>query len=305
MYKNIHVVINPASGKPEPILTILNQVLTPAGIAWDNSVTQQPGDCTRLVVEALERGVDLVAVYGGDGTVMEAANGMIGSDTPLLLLPGGTGNIFSIELGIPQDLTQAVELAVNPQTVTRAVDVGQCGERYFLLRVGIGFVAEQINLTSRELRDRFGKLAYFIAALQAMPTVESAQYRIEIDGEELDFEGTVCMIENAGNIGVPNTSLVPDIRVDDGLLDLIVLRGIDLQTALQAISSITGGDKELENLDHSQGRRFTIHSDPPQKVVVDGEPHGETPVSVEVYPAAVNVLVPPQEGTPEEGTPNH
>jgi diacylglycerol kinase family enzyme len=176
------------------------------------------------------------------------------------------------------------------------VDVGQCGERYFLLRVGIGFSAEQINLTSRELRDKFGKLAYFIAALQAMPKAESAQYHIQVDGEEMTFEGATCLVENAGNIGVAGTSLVPDIRVDDGLLDLVVLRGVDLQTALQALSSIRGQEKELENLDHRQGREFVIHSDPPQSVVVDGESWGKTPCSVKVHAGAIQVLVPPEEG---------
>jgi diacylglycerol kinase family enzyme len=106
MYKNIHVVINPASGKAEPILSILNQVLHPHDIAWYNSVTHEAGDCTGLVREALERKVDLVAVYGGDGTVMEAANGLMGSEIPLLVLPGGTGNVFSIEIGIPRTWLQ-------------------------------------------------------------------------------------------------------------------------------------------------------------------------------------------------------
>jgi diacylglycerol kinase (ATP) len=304
MYENIHVVINPAAGKSEPVLSILNQVLKPAGITWDNSVTQQAGDCTRLVREAIDRGVDLIAVYGGDGTIMEAANGLIGSDTPLLVLPGGTGNVFSIELGIPQDLQAAAELLLDPQARTRSIDVGRCGERYFLLRVGIGFVAEQIKLTSRELRDRYGKLAYFIAALQAVPGAESAQYCIQVDGEDMDFEGAMCLIENAGNIGFANTSLVPEIRIDDGLLDLIVLRGIDLETGLAALSSITGRETQLENLDHRQARELTIQADPPQKVVVDGEPFGETPCSVQIHPAAIQVLSTPQEETPSEETPS-
>jgi diacylglycerol kinase (ATP) len=304
MYENIHVVINPAAGKSEPVLSILNQVLKPAGITWDNSITQQAGDCTRLVREAIDRGVDLIAVYGGDGTIMEAANGLIGSEIPLLVLPGGTGNVFSIELGIPQDLQAAIELLLDPQARIRAIDVGRCGERYFLLRVGIGFVAEQINLTSRELRDRYGKLAYFIAALQAVPSAAAAQYHIQVDGEDMDFEGTMCLIENAGNIGISNTSLVPDVSIDDGLLDLIVLRGIDLETALSALSSVTGRETRFENLDHRQGRELTIQADPPQKVVVDGEPFGETPCSIHIHPAAIQVLSTPQEETPSEETPS-
>lgn len=292
MFKNIHVVINPASGQPEPVLHTLNQVFLPEGIDWDNSVTQEAGDATHQVVEAVEGGVDLVAVYGGDGTVMEAANGLIGSEVPMLVLPGGTGNVFSIEIGIPQDLRAAVELAINPESEIRPVDVGKCGKRHFLLRVGIGFVAEQVQLTSRELRDRYGKLAYFIAAMHALPTLEPARYNFEVDGEQLEYEGAMCLVENAGNIGLPDTSLVPDIHVDDGKLDLVVLRGIDIQTALSALSSITGGEPQFEHLAHRQGCEFSIRSDPPQKVVVDGEPYGETPCHIQVDPGAISVLVP-------------
>lgn len=295
MYDNIHVVINPAAGKPEPVLAILNQILNPAGITWDNSVTKQAGDGTRFVREAVDRGVDLIAVYGGDGTIMEAVNGLIGSDTPLLVLPGGTGNVFSIELGIPQDLQTAIQLVLDPKIDQHSIDVGRCGERYFLLRVGIGFVAEQINLTSREMRDRYGRLAYFMAALQAMPSAESAKYHIQVDGKDMDFEGAMCLIENAGNIGVPGTSLVPDVCIDDGLLDLVVLRGIDLETAISALSSITGRETQFDNLDHHQGREFFVQADPPQMVVVDGEPCGETPVDVQIHPAAVRVLSSRQE----------
>lgn len=298
MYKNIHVLINPASGQPEPVLHTLNQVFQPEGIYWDNSITHEAGDAARLAAEAVDRGVDLVAVYGGDGTVMEAANGLIGSEVPMLVLPGGTGNIFSTELGIPQELRVAAELVVSPNSRRRMIDVGKCRERFFLLRVGVGFVAEQVHLTSRELRDRYGKLAYFIAAIQALPTLKSALYHFEVDGEQIEYEGAMCMVENAGNIGLPGTSLVPDTRIDDGLLDLVVLRGVDIQTALSALTSITGGDPQFEHLAHLQGRQFTIHSDPPQKVIIDGEPHGETPCSIQVHPSALAALVPADAGTP-------
>ena len=89
-YKKVHVIINPAAGHDEPILNVLNHVFHPAGVEWDNSLTHQSGDATRLAAEAAASGVDLVAAYGGDGTQMEVANGLMGTGVPQAILPGGT-----------------------------------------------------------------------------------------------------------------------------------------------------------------------------------------------------------------------
>ncbi len=108
--KYIHVVINPASGQPEPVLSTLNSVFYPAGIKWDVSITAASGDAKRFAEEAVARGADLVAAYGGDGTQMEVAQGLRGSDVPMVILPGGTANLLSVELGIPKELAQAAQL---------------------------------------------------------------------------------------------------------------------------------------------------------------------------------------------------
>ena len=81
-YPKVHVIINPAAGQDEPILNVLNDVFHPAGVAWEISLTHKSGDATRLAAEAAAAGVDLVAAYGGDGTQMEVANGLLGTGVP-------------------------------------------------------------------------------------------------------------------------------------------------------------------------------------------------------------------------------
>lgn len=302
MGSQIHVVVNPAAGQPEPVLHALNQVFQGAGAEWTVSVTHEPGDATRQTREAVERGARVVAAYGGDGTVMEVANGLLGSDVPLAILPGGTGNVLSIELGIPQELERAAGLACREGAEVRRVDVGQCGERYFLLRLGVGFSAEQINLTSRELRDRYGRLAYFIAGLQALPQAEAVRYRFTLDGQEVEVEGATCLVSNAGSIGVPGLALMPDIQIDDGLLDVVVLEAVNLQALPSLAASVAGLSLDLEGLHHWQAREIVVDSDPAQSVVVDGEPWGETPCPVKVLPGAVAVLAPPPGNDQPEAT---
>src|SRR5436853_1739431 len=110
MIKRIHVVINPVSGQERPILGTMNKAFHQADIDWEVKVTKKAGDAQRYAQEAVKAGVDAVAVYGGDGTVMEVASGLVGTDMPLAIFPGGTANVMSIELGIPSDLAQACAL---------------------------------------------------------------------------------------------------------------------------------------------------------------------------------------------------
>ena len=108
--KTIHIIINPASGRTEPILSIINSAMKEAGIHWDISVTKEKGDGLQLAKAAVKQGADVVCVYGGDGTVMEVMSGLMGSEVPLAILPGGSANIMASELNIPQDLKEACKL---------------------------------------------------------------------------------------------------------------------------------------------------------------------------------------------------
>lgn len=292
MTKQIQVIVNPAAGQPEPVLHVLNKVFQETGVAWQVAVTQKEGDGTRLAEEAAGRGVDVVAAYGGDGTIMEVVNGLMGTDVTLGILPGGTGNVLSMELQIPQKLEDAAQLIAEAEPDVRRLDVGKCGERYFLLRLSTGFNARQIGMTTRELRDQYGRLAYLIAGLQALPSAEPVRFRFTLDGEEIDFEAMTCIVANAGSIGIPGLSLASEIRVDDGKLDLLAIRNFDLQALSSLAASIAALPPEAADLNHWQAHQITIDSDPVQPVVADGEDVGETPVTMEAIPEAIAVIVP-------------
>ena len=131
MVKKVHVVVNPASGQPQPILNQINDVFYPAGVEWSVSITLKSGDATRFAKQAIAEGADVVCSYGGDGTVMEVAQAVQGGDTPMAILPGGTANLMSVELGIPKDLTKAAQIVIDPHSVVRRVDMGQTGDQVF------------------------------------------------------------------------------------------------------------------------------------------------------------------------------
>jgi diacylglycerol kinase (ATP) len=292
--KRIYVIINPAAGKQQAVLHTINQVFRAARVKWDVSVTQAAGDALHYAREAVSSGFDLVAAYGGDGTIMEVAAGLIGSDVPLAILPGGTANVMAIELEVPRELELACELAAGGSGLIRQVDMGQSGDHYFLLRMGIGLEAEMVEGADRDLKDRLGYLAYGLSALQALRQPSVARYHLSLDGSHVESEGITCIITNAGSLGQPGLSLSPRIDVSDGLLDVLVLRQADLGSLLSVAASVLDGIGEAEPVQHWQARELTVDTDPPQSVQGDGEPWGKTPVSITVVPRAVGIVTPPE-----------
>ena len=291
----IHVVINPVAGKGQPVLKVLNAALQVAGVEWEVFVTKSSGDCHNFVKEAVKTGVDQVIVYGGDGTVMEAASALIGTDIPLAIIPGGTGNVVSAELRIPVNLVKACALAVDPGAQVKQVDLGRIGEEHtFLLRAGVGMEAAMVEGANRELKDRVGSLAYAISGLQALSDPPVARYRLELDGKEVVVEGLTCIVANSGNVGVPGIHLAPNIDISDGLLDVIVVRSADLPGLASLLASVVGGMDNLENLPHWQAKEIKVESDPVRTVQVDGEILGQTPFTVRVIPHAVKMIIPKQ-----------
>jgi YegS/Rv2252/BmrU family lipid kinase len=290
-YKKIHVIINPASGHDEPILNVLNNVFHPAGVEWEVSITHKFGDAARFAKEAALRGVDLVAGYGGDGTQMEVANGLLGSGVPQAILPGGTGNAMAHDLKVPINLKEAAELIVSSPK-RRAIDLAQIGDKVFMLRLYAGISAEQA--ASREAKDKLGQLAYIQASLKFIKNINPTQYRATVDGEVIEGKALICFILNAGSIGgVLGIDLPPvgDVSVSDGYLDLYaVTKGIQ---PLRAISHhLFGSGESQAGVYHWRGKEITLEADPSQDVWIDGEIDGQTPFTTRVLPQALEIVVP-------------
>lgn len=291
MARRIQVIINPGSGQPKPILHTLNQVFRSAGVKWNVSLTEQSGDAEKFARDAVQKGVDVVAAFGGDGTVMEVARGVMDSDVPMAILPGGTANLMSVELGIPKDLQQAAELAADGNNPIRGVDVGKMGETLFLLRVGMGVAAEKVEIADREMKDKYGIMAYSIAALKAMKDATQVSYRFHLDGDEIEAEGITCLVDNAGNFGVSGFKASKKISVFDGLLDVLLVRDRSFQSFIGIGKGVATSTPDQDTVFHWQAREIEISTDSPQSVQVDGEVGWETPVSIKVIPQAVQVLV--------------
>ena len=291
-YPNVHVIINPAAGQNEPILNILNDVFHPAGVNWDVSLTHQSGDATRLAEDAAALGVDLVVAYGGDGTQMEVANGLLGTGVPQAILPGGTGNAMAHELKVPINTRQAAELIVS-SSKRRAVDLAKIGDQIFMLRAYCGLSADQA--ASREQKDRYGQLAYVQAGLKFIRNVPETHYRAKVDGEVIEGEALIVFILNAGSIGGVMGIEIPevgDVNVSDGYLDLYAItRGLKPFRAISKYLLHRQNDANV-GVYTWKGKQITIEAATEQDVWVDGELGGKTPFTVTAMPQALEIVVP-------------
>ena len=306
--RKIHLIANPGAGQTGLNLKQLNTIFSEADVDWELSLTRQAGDARRLAAAAAQNGADVVAIFGGDGSVAEAAAGLLGVTTPLAIVPGGTANVLSVELGIPLDIDAALRLAADPTAAVRSMDMASVNEQYFCLRVGIGFEAEMVEGAGRAAKDKFGVFAYLFSALQKLSAPVVSRYRLVVDGQTVETEGVACFIANSGSLGQPGMSLAAGIDVADGKLDVVVIPQANFATLTELISTIWGR-KELHPEDLSspytelgaqvgralqywQAGEVSVAADPPQRVQADGELLGNVAVTCRVLPGALQVLVP-------------
>lgn len=295
--KNICIIINPAAGIGESILPVINASMKEAGIKWEALITHQAGDAIQFAKAAVKEGIDALAVYGGDGTLREAISGLIGSEIPLVILPGGSANVMATELGIPSDLKEACMLLSHGPLETKTIDVGQFDKRYFIVGISFGFEADVVKGADRETKNKMGIFAYLLSAVAALKITKKAVYHLKIDGQEHEVQGLICLITNTGNLGFSNISFDKQIDVSDGFLDVVVVRKANLSLFKLIVVTLLKRERpdNLKLVKHWQGKDISVSSSPKQTVQCDGEILKKIPLHIKIIPGAIKVLVPKKE----------
>lgn len=291
----IQVLINPAAGVDRPILGLLNTEFGDTGIEWDVRITHKAGDASKFAREAVEAGYDMVAAHGGDGTVMEVARSLHGTDVPMAIFPGGTGNAMAAELGIAYDLSTAISFVARGEYELRTIDIAEANNEYkFLLRTAIGFEADMVNNTTQELKNRFGLLAYMFTALNQLRELQLTSYKINVDGKEYIVEGVSAMIANSSNVALGGMTFSQKVNVSDRMLDLIVFTNANLNTLINVTTTIAAGADatELAEILHWQGREISIEPLPSQTITVDGDMIDASKVTARILHGGVRIAVP-------------
>lgn len=290
-YKKVEVVINPAAGRPEPILNILNRVFRENGVSWDVSITQKFGDAAEAAYRAVAKGVDVVAAYGGDGTQMEVANGLIETGVAMMILPGGTNNVLAQEFDVPLQLEAAVRQMF--ERVPKTTDVVRSNNRNFVLRAEMGLTATMNEMTTRELKDQFGTLAYGVSSIRSLFNMHRSVYKLTIDDEVSEVEGVSCIIANTSKLGSGNLRFSHKVSPHDGVIDVFVFNA-EMRSLLTAAMSILDLDvSQTEHLIHRRGRHVKIETLDEHSIWADGENFGLLPAEFQVLPGVLELLLLP------------
>jgi YegS/Rv2252/BmrU family lipid kinase len=264
---------------------------------WDVEVvgTTRPGHAGDLAREGLADGATAVAVYGGDGTVLQAASGLAGTGVPLAILPGGTGNQLARNLGIPRDPAAAVRVMLAG--AHRAVDIGRWTPdrgpaQVFGVACGAGYDAEIMVSTTRGMKRWLKTGAYLLQSLRSLRHLIPMPYRVTVDGVVTEGEAATVLVANCARIFPPYFPLRPSVRLDDGLLDVVALTADGLLEALRVLRQLARDRPDPRKVRHIQGRVIRLETTPPRAAQHDGEDGGVTPFTAEVLPGALEVFTP-------------
>jgi YegS/Rv2252/BmrU family lipid kinase len=293
------LIVNPISGNGND-LKKTGQVLrffTRRGHHLDIRLSEHSGHAETIAREACGLDYDVIIGAGGDGTINEVVNGMIGSQKKLAIIPWGTGNVFAGEMGFPRRLSRICRMILHGNTMK--IDIGRIRDHHFLLMVGIGIDAYSLRmLDGQGLKQRLGRFAYLLAALRAVVRYRFPQIEVTLD-DGRRIHGGFVLVANTSHYG--NVfSFTPRARPNDGFLDVFVYRERNaLATVLLAIRTLftlRGAAKlQSELLTRHRTYRCTglkIEANEPAYCQVDGDYHGQLPVEISLVKAALNIILP-------------
>ncbi|WP_255414979.1 diacylglycerol kinase [Cohnella sp. AR92] len=288
------LIYNPTSGREEMRrrLSYVLQRLERGGIETSTHATEAEGDATRATIEAIERGYDMIIAAGGDGTLNEVVNGISGQERrpPIGVLPMGTTNDFARANGIPKRWQDAVDLIVRRHT--RPVDVGVANGKYFLYMAGGGFLTDLSYEVPSKMKTMIGQFAYYVKGFEKIVNFRPTSLRISAEGVgTFDGEYMLFFVANSQSIA-GFERLAPHAKIDDGLLDVILVKKCNLAEMIRIASlAVKGEHLNDSHIVHFQTSQLTVTADDRVQLNLDGEFGGTLPLELSVLPSHISVVV--------------
>jgi len=286
--RRVQLVLNgKAAGNDALRIAIVGQ--REVGHRIEVRVTWEKGDAQRFASEASE--VDLLIAAGGDGTLNEVVHGLmdLSMDTrPVLgVVPLGTANDFATGCGIPREPETALALCLEGEAVP--IDVGKANEHWFLNAASVGFGAEITATTSPELKRLLGQAAYTVMGAILAMNVHHYHGRLILPDREITGSGPVAIVGNGRQTG-GGFQVAPRAFIDDGLLDVLVVRNIPATAALTAARELQQLSPDGEYVSYWQTPWAEVHSEEAIPVNLDGEPVRFSSVRYEAVPKAIRLI---------------
>ncbi|HBH12715.1 MAG TPA: hypothetical protein DDX29_06350 [Clostridiales bacterium] len=291
-YKNAHLFYNSDSGQSkkgrqlEPIRVHFEQHSIPVKI----TKFPVPGEDIKTIVDQISvEDTDLFIAAGGDGTISLIGNKLIGTDIPLAILPLGTGNLLAQELKIPLNLEKALSLITTDQSKTILMDTMKLEDRSCLLNVSVGVTPKVMKKTPAKEKQRYGVFAYIVHFVQQFLGLKLNRYFVEYDGKNITFRASEVLITNGQSMGVENLKWSDKITINDGRLDLFIIRATNFMDVIRLVFSIFQKKSEQNNMmKYIQFSDYCrIETQTPIPTQADGDTIGETPVEIRIKPKSL------------------
>ncbi len=291
--KNIVFIVNPKAGitpKSKVIIELLAGNLLPSSRFISEVIfTERVGHATELATNAVEKGADLIIASGGDGTVNEVACALVNTGIPMGILPAGSGNGLARCLGISMSYALALRTIIRGNT--KMMDVAYVNDMLYTSIAGIGFdafVAQKFAESSIR-----GMISYMQIVLQEFSAYKSITYKLKIDGVSVERHALMIIFANSNQFGF-NTRIAPDAKVDDGFLDVCVVKKMPVSQLLNVgFHMMKGTMDKTPYVEYFRGQNITIDNGSELVMNIDGEPKPiKTPIHISIKPLALCVIVP-------------
>jgi YegS/Rv2252/BmrU family lipid kinase len=280
-------------------MKVASKALSHAG--WQLQVvrTELPGQAEAAAAEAVRQRQQAVVVVGGDGTINEVVNALAGHQVPLGIIPAGTGNVLARQMRLPYDPLKACRILLSSHP--DKADLGRvlfpggnqtCTSRYFLSMAGIGFDAQIVQAVTDAAKARLGPWAYVLSLLREARRPKVSHLTIRVDGEEIQADAWLLVVANGASYAW-RLSICPQAKMDDGLLDMsLFLRSGSAPYIQQLLGTLLTARPFKPGMPCRRFQHLEVDADPPLLVQLDGDLRATTPVTVDVAPQALRILMP-------------
>lgn len=293
--KRARIIYNPTSGR-EAFKKHLPGVLEKfeiAGYEASCHATTCEGDAAEAAKIAVERGYDVVVAVGGDGTLNEVVSGVSQYEVrpKIGLIPMGTTNDFARAVNIPRKIDEAVDIILKGDSIP--VDVGILNdERYFINIAAGGRITELTYEVPSKLKTRLGQLAYYLKAIEMIPSIKATHMRIEFDDEVFEGEAMMFLCGLTNSVG-GFEKLAPDASINDGSFTLLILKKCSIAEFVRLVSLAVRGEHLSDpNLIYKKTSFVKVTSNDVVHLNLDGEFGGDAPAEFKNLKRHIELFVP-------------
>lgn len=287
------IIINPAAGKGQSKNYIgkIKEEFERANLSYKIKISNRVGNVTELASEGVKLGFNEIVAVGGDGTVIEALNGIVGTDTKLGIIPAGTGNDFIRSVGIEKNFDKALEIVIEGEY--NAVDIGEVNGHYFLNVVSFGIDGEVVKFMEKIKNVISGPASYYLSSLKAIATYKPRKISINIDGMELSRKAYLVAIGNGKYFG-GGMMITPNANIKSNDFEICILNDVSRPSLIKLLSMVYDGKHVGENgVEFFTGKDITIRAITDHLAVnADGNLIGPAPARIKISQKKLMVLSP-------------